>query len=157
MMPLVPPCARQAVEEALALLPSAMTSPEAIVMMYAIGLQESTIMIAALLWIGTLGSAYWYGVEVGDDHATAAVARENAIADRAIAAAVSGAASAIAAQRPKNVTIRQETAREIRTNTVYAECRHSPEQLQRINSAIAGGGAEPTGRGVVPGNGTADR
>ncbi len=37
----VPPFARGAVAAALALLPDAMTSPEAIVLLYAIGLQES--------------------------------------------------------------------------------------------------------------------
>ena len=47
--------------------------------------------------------------------------------------------------------IRQETEREIQTRTVYADCRHSPEQLQRLNAALAEpGSASAPGGGQLP-------
>jgi hypothetical protein len=107
-------------------------------------------LAGALIWAGSLAGAFFYGIEVGDDRATAAVAREDRIAAVATAAAVSGAASAIAANKPRNVTIRQEIEREIQTNVVYRDCKHSPEQLQRINSALTGDDPLPAGSGIVP-------
>lgn len=108
------------------------------------------ILAGALIWIGTLGGAFVYGIEVGDDRVTAAVARENRVAAVATAAAVSGAASAIAANKPRNITIRQETEREIQTQIQYRDCVHSPDQLQRINSALTGEDPQPAGSGLVP-------
>lgn len=108
------------------------------------------LIAAGLLWGASTLSAFFYGQNIGNDAQVALVAREDKIAAKATEAAASAAAAAIAAQRPKNVTIRQETEREIRTNTVYAECRHSPEQLQRLNSALTGEDPQPAGSGIVP-------
>lgn len=109
------------------------------------------IAIILLAWCLSIGGVYLYGVSVGDDHATAAVSRENDIARIAREAGQRGAAEAIAANKPRNVTIRQETEREIQTNTVYRDCRHSPEQLRRLNAALTGDDPEqPAGSGLVP-------
>jgi len=108
------------------------------------------LLIGLVIWAGSLGAAVWWGMDVGENKVLADAAREERIGRVATAAAVSAAASAIAAQRPKNVTIRQETEREIQTNVQYRDCVHSPEQLQRINAAITGDATERPGGGVVP-------
>lgn len=108
------------------------------------------LLSIALTWSLSIGGAYLYGVNDGDDRATAAVARENKIAQVAREAGQKGAAEAIAANRPKNVTIRQEVEREVQSRVEYRECRHSPEQLRRINAAITGDEPQPAGSGLVP-------
>jgi len=108
------------------------------------------VLVAVILWGASMAGAYFAGEKVGSNGEIATQAREDRVAKLATDAAASAAAGAIAAQRPKNVTIRQETEREIRTNTVYAECRHSPEQLQRLNAALTGDDPLPAGSGLVP-------
>lgn len=107
-------------------------------------------LAAGLLWAATMGASFYYGTTVGEDSVIAQQARENSAITKTQELARMGAAEAIAANKPRNVTIRQETEREIRTNTIYAECKHSAEQLQRLNSAIAGGGTKPAGGGQLP-------
>lgn len=92
----------------------------------------------------------WYGMGLGKDQLLAQQARESKIIEDTRELAMQGAAAAIAANKPRNVTIKQEVQREIQTNTVYADCRHSAEQLQRINAALTGDEARPAGGRVVP-------
>lgn len=108
------------------------------------------ILIVVVMWGASLGGSFFYGQSVGKDSEVAAVAREDAIVKKTIDAAQIGAAKAIAANKPRNVTIRQDTEYEVRTNTVYADCRHSPEQLQRVNSALTGTAAASASGRVVP-------
>ena len=49
----------------------------------------------------------------------------------------------------ENKTILGRVEREIRTNTVYADCRHPDGVLNDINRAL-GVGAKPPGGGVLP-------
>lgn len=109
-----------------------------------------TGVLAALVAAGLAGAGgVWYGVGLGREREAAERDRiatvERSVRDEAMA----GAAAAIAANRPRNVTIRQETQREIQTNTVYRDCVHSAEQLRRINAALAGGGVAARG-GELP-------
>jgi len=99
------------------------------------------------------GGGVSVGMGMGEDREFAKRAREDSIVDKTREAGQQAAAAVIAANRPRNVTIRQETEREIQTRTVYADCRHSPEQLQRINDALIG---RPVGigGGQLPGGGT---
>lgn len=96
------------------------------------------------------GASMWWAREDGKaaatDHCLAEQVRDANVA----AIAGDATASAIAQLRPRITTIKQEVEREIRTNTVYADCRHSPGQLQRINEALTGAASEPAGRGLVP-------
>lgn len=94
-------------------------------------------------WGASVAGAGWFMYERGQDNCEAVKARENRVAAVATDAAASAAGAAIAKLRPKITTIRQEAEREIRTNTVYAECRHSPGQLERINEAITGAPFRP--------------
>jgi len=100
-------------------------------------------------FVGATGGAFLYGQEVGKDSIEAQQARENKIAQVAYESAQSAAAKAIAEMEIKNVTITQPIRTEVRTRTVYAECKHTPDGLRALNSAITGG-AEPLGAGELP-------
>lgn len=100
-----------------------------------------------------VGGAYLQGRSDGQDVCQAAEARDTHVARVATDAAASAAAGAIAQIKVQHTTIRQAVEREIRENTVYRDCSHSPEQLQRINAAITAGNApepEPAGGGKLP-------
>lgn len=69
-------------------------------------------------------------------------------------AALEAAASAIAKIEVTSEKIVQPIRTEIRTNTVYRDCQHSPDSLRNLNALIVGG--EPDGQGRVPQTDTAD-
>ena len=105
----------------------------------------------ALLAVGIAWAAScWYCIGLGQDREIARQARDTTIADRATKAATDAAAKAIAKIKVEHTTIQNEVQREIRERTVYRDCMHSPEQLQRLNAAITGQRTEPAGSGVVP-------
>ncbi len=112
----------------------------------------TAILIVVVLWGSTLGgTGYWF-YQAGKEHELATQAREDKAAAVATAAAASAVVAGVAKQRPRNTTIRQEAEREIRTETRYVDCRHSPEQLRRIDEALTGKPREPaTADGAVPG------
>ena len=64
-------------------------------------------------------------------------------------AALKAAAEAIAKIEVKSERIIQPLRTEIRTNTVYRDCRHSDDSLRNLNSLITG--AEPAGNSRMPG------
>ena len=116
----------------------------------------TTILLAALTWAASIGGAFWYGIEVGDDHATAAVAREERIGRVAAAAATNAAAFAIAGIKVKNVYTRQELEREVRTNTVFAECRSGDAAVRMLNATAADAtAASAAGGGQLSASGAA--
>lgn len=104
----------------------------------------------AALAVAAVSCAYLYGRQAGRDACTAAAVRDEQVTRIASAAAASAAAGAIAKIRVTHTTIRQEAEREIQTRVEYRDCRHSPEQLQRLNAALAGAGPEPAGGGELP-------
>lgn len=93
------------------------------------------ILLAAA---GACIGAFFYGQHIGAQGAEAQKARDERIAKVAYDAGQQGAAAAIAQLKPRNVTIRQEIAREIRENTVYRDCRVTPDAVQLVNEALAG-------------------
>jgi hypothetical protein len=113
--------------------------------------------LALLAAVGALGGAYWQGRQDGRAAELATAVREQQLVATAADKAASAAAEAIARIKVRHVTIRQEAEREIQTRVEYRDCRHSPEQLQRLNAAIAGaGGPDPAGGGQLPAPGAAD-
>jgi hypothetical protein len=100
------------------------------------------LLAAGLLWASSLAASCWWAYGAGRDHEIARVARDDDIEQRASAAAADAAASAIARIKVVNTTIQNEVQHEVSERTVYRECLHSPEQLQRINAALTG--AEPS-------------
>lgn len=65
------------------------------------------------------------------------------------AAALKAAAEAIAKIEVKSETHIQPMRTEIRTNTVYRECKHSADSLRHLNALITGDESAP-GDGGVP-------
>lgn len=83
------------------------------------------------------------GFKLGMDHEEATQAREQKHITEAVEAANNAAAQAIAAIKPKYTTIQNEVQREIRTNTVYADCKLPADGLRLVNQALNGGAITP--------------
>lgn len=88
--------------------------------------------------------------DLGQDRQRASQAEKQALVAEAVDAAMATTVTAIAGIEIKHQTIRQEVQREIRTNTVYADCRHSPGGLRSVNDALAGPGPGSAGSGQLP-------
>lgn len=107
--------------------------------------------------VAVASGAYWQGRQDGRATELAAAAREQRLVAAAAAEAASAAADAIARIKVRHVTIRGEVEREIQTRVEYRDCRHSPEQLQRLNAAITGADRpQPLGGGQLPAPGATD-
>jgi uncharacterized protein HemX len=104
------------------------------------------LIIAALLAVLAAGAG---GFKLGADHQLAAQAREQNHIAEAVDAANAAAAQAIAQIKPKYTTIQNEVQREIRTNTVFADCKLPADSLRLVNQAL-NGGAEAPGGGKLP-------
>lgn len=109
----------------------------------------------AAVWAASIGGAYQHGRSTGEDKCNAAEAARETATRETREAAQQGAADAIAKLKPRNVTIRQETEREIRTNTVYADCKLPAAGVRLANEAITGVRPEPAGDGELPRPGAA--
>lgn len=115
-------------------------------------------LIAALLWCCSVGAAYFYGVEVGDDRKTAEVAREDKVAAIATSAAASAAANAISQIEVKNVTIQGKLQREVLTREVFRDCRSGDDAVRLLNASpaiAAASGPGALGGGQLPAAGSA--
>ena len=93
--------------------------------------------------------AYFYGVDVGRDSVVAEQERTRTVVREALDNAQTGAAKAIADMEIKNVTINQPIRTEVRTRTVYAECKHTDAGVRALNAAITGR-SEPLGESQLP-------
>ncbi|MBH1957164.1 MAG: hypothetical protein I8H70_00565 [Burkholderiales bacterium] len=108
------------------------------------------LLALGLAWAGSAGGAFWYGTDVGRQGEVAKQATlEKVVADVALAAQT-GAAAAIAANRPRNTTIKQETEREIQVNTVYRDCVNTPASVRLINEALTGQRPDAPGDRQLP-------
>lgn len=114
------------------------------------------ILGSVLLAVLAAGGAYWQGRQDGRAAVEAEAAREERLVAAAVDQAASAAASAIARISVRHTTIRQEAEREIQTRVEYRDCRHGPEQLQRINAALSDQAIpQPPGGGQLPASGSA--
>ena len=106
---------------------------------------------ALLLAAAAAGAAYWQGRQDGRAAGEAEAAREERLVRETRQASAEAAAAAIAGIKVRHTTIRQEVEREIQVRPEYRDCRHAPEQLQRINAALSGAPASsPAGGGGLP-------
>lgn len=97
------------------------------------------VILAAVLVYGcSVAGAFVYGDGTGEARAVAKQAAVSAAIQQTREAAQQGAAAAIAALKPRNVTIRQEVQREIQTNTVYRDCRVPAGGVRGANEALTG-------------------
>ena len=107
------------------------------------------IIIAALL---ACVGAFFYGEHTGAAGEIAKQAKLDNVILKVTEAAQTGAATAIAANKPVNQTIVQKATREVQTNTVYSACLNTADQLRNINQALTGA-AQPSGDSQLPGTG----
>lgn len=98
------------------------------------------IIIAMLVGVLAAGAG---GFKLGADHEVAAQAREQNHIAEAVDAANATAAQAIASIKPKYTTIQNEVQREIRTNTVFTECKLPADSMRLVNQALNGGAITP--------------
>ena len=109
------------------------------------------ILLALVIgWGASVAGAGWYGLELGDDRATARQARDDQVRQETREAAQQGAADAIAKLKPINTTIRAKTETIVRESPVYRDCLNTPDGLRSINSALTGRIAEPAGGEQLP-------
>lgn len=102
-----------------------------------------------LIAIGLLIGSFLAGVSSGKKWEEGRRAIENSHIAEAVDAANSAAAQAIASIKPKYTTIQNEVQREIRTNTVFADCKLPADSLRLVNQAI-NAGAIASDRGKLP-------
>lgn len=116
------------------------------------------IIIAVLVaWGGSLAGTGWVAFGMGQDSEIAGQAKINKAITETRAEAQLGAADEIAKIKVINTTVRGKTETIVRENVVYRDCRHAPDSVRAINSALAGAIAEPPGGGKLPAADAANR
>lgn len=110
------------------------------------------LIIAALLAV--MGAGFG-GFRLGVDHEKAGQVEKQQLVAEAVDAANLASAQAISKIRVTNTTIQQEIQHETRTERVYLDCRHTPDGLRLVNTALTGAGL-PSG-GQLPKADTAGR
>lgn len=105
------------------------------------------LIIAALLAVMGAG---WGGFKLGVDHQVASEIDKRQVVAEAVDAANTATATAISKIVVRNSTIRQEVEREIRTQTVYADCRHTDAGLRGVNAALTGAQTIAPGDSQLP-------
>lgn len=108
-------------------------------------------------WAVSIAGAGYVSYGAGQDNVNAFNAKAAEIVTATREAAQVGAAQAIASNRPKNTTIVNEVQREVRVNTVYADCHNTPSGLRGINEALTGKQPQPAGGLKLPGTLTTHR
>lgn len=105
------------------------------------------LAVKAALCVLVAAAVFGSGVSIGARWEQGKQAMEQQHIQQAVEAANQSTAKAISEIKVVNTTIQNEVQREIRTRTVYAECRHTADGLRLLNQAITG--AEPAGGGKL--------
>lgn len=105
------------------------------------------ILIAFLLALAGAGVG---GFKLGVDHEVASQVTKEELVAEAVDAATSAAADAIAKLKVKTTTINSEVQHEIRTNTVYADCKLPDTGVRLVNAALDPSAAFSLGKGKLP-------
>jgi hypothetical protein len=100
----------------------------------------STIVLLLSLALGLLGSglAYHKGKTAGRQEALTTLQEDEERQRQDAAAIQETIAGAISQIKVINKTLIQKTEREIVKDPIYIDCKHSPDGLQLINSALSG-------------------
>lgn len=112
----------------------------------------ASVVAAAAVTIG----AFFFGLNVGADREVAKQAREGVLIEKVSTAAQEAAAREIAKIRVTNTTQKQVLEREIINVPDYSLCRHSPDGMRAVNSALENR-AEPAGDRGLPRADTVER
>lgn len=108
-------------------------------------LAAGLVVLAALL-AGTAYTSFNLGSSLKQGEWDAQVVARKSGED----AALKAAAEAIAKIEVKSEQIIQPLRTEIRTNTVYRDCLHSPDSVRNLNFLITGTGPELAASGGMP-------
>ena len=92
------------------------------------------IIIAALLAVLGAGAS---GFKLGRDSVIAGQAREDAQIEKAVQAANTATAEAIAGLKPKYTTIQNKLEKQIIENVVFRDCKLNAESFKLVNEALA--------------------
>ena len=103
-----------------------------------------------LVSIGLLIGSFFSGVSVGKKWEEGRQAIENNHIAEAVDAATNAAAEAISQIKPKYTTIQNEVQREIRTNTVFADCKLPADSMHLVNQALNAGAVTPESGKLPP-------
>ncbi len=107
-------------------------------------------LILLLGWGASLFGTAVYFTGVGENNVTAFNAKAEQVVKDTREAAQQGAATAIAANRPKNITNVQEVRREIEEKLVYRECVNTLGVMRGINAALTGEQPDAAGGFKLP-------
>jgi uncharacterized protein HemX len=110
----------------------------------------TSLIVIVLVWVASVLGVAWWSYGAGQDSEIATQAREDRAAVMATEHAASAAADAISRMHVVHQTITQEVRREIVERPVYRDCKHSPEQLRRLNAAITAEPVRAPGGGGLP-------
>lgn len=105
------------------------------------------LILAAVLCSIVTGGVGW---KLGIDHQKAQELERTALVAEAIDAANAASAEAISKLKVKNTTITNEVQHEIRTNTIYADCKLTPRGVQLANQALDPSTTFSLGDGKLP-------
>lgn len=106
------------------------------------------LIIACMLAVAGAG---YGGFELGVDHEKANQVDKKEVVAAAVKAATETSANVLATMKPQFTTIKNEVQREIRTNTVFADCKLPADSLRLVNQALSGGrGPQPAGDSKLP-------
>jgi len=83
-----------------------------------------------------LGTSHFGAYRAGINSEKVKQQAESVLIDKVKDAAIVASAEAIAKIEVKNVTNQQIIRQQIKTNTVYRECKHTPDGLRAVNEAL---------------------
>ncbi len=103
------------------------------------GLLNAKVALIAVLAISAAGGiGYNRGASHMKNSITADILREEQLAQRIYDQTILATASEISKIEITNKTIRQEVEREIRTETIYMECRHTDDTKRMLDAILTG-------------------
>jgi preprotein translocase subunit SecF len=103
-------------------------------------------LIAALL--AFMGAGFC-GFKLGVDHQKTNEIDKVQLVAEAVDAANNASAAAIANIKVKNITLTNEVQHEVRTNTIYADCKLPDNGLRLVNAALDPSAAYSIGSGKL--------
>ncbi len=103
-----------------------------------------------IIALGAVLAAGAGGFRLGADHEKASQIDQKEMVAAAVDAANETSAKAIAALKVKSTTINNEVQREVRTHTIYSDCKLTPGGVLLANQVLDPSRAFAVGSGKLP-------
>ncbi len=101
-----------------------------------------TVILAVMSAISISGGlGYCHGVSTTENSIAADIAREEQLAQRIFEETIAATASEISKIEIINTTIKQKVEREIRTEKIYLDCKHTGDTFRLLNAILTGEGS----------------